>query len=405
MNLQLTAFEPNLRDKRVRTRLANVLNWAELHLSTTSPEPIHHKKLQTIFGTSSNALSAYLRANLLIQVGTYVPKKQSYSYVLNQSGFDKLRTLSQHMVTTGAVVVARPENSYPELATLSFTYDLKSDRYWNPLQNIKREKKARFWAPYLPYNYDVVACAPTVLFQCAQAAGLPVVLLSTLRDYLDDRSAFRKHVAALTGLSLNDAKRLINSLFNGARLVKSGFCAAYRLMNHNAAAMGRLQADPQVTRLTRDIKRIWDRLELVERHKQVPSLDDALNGTAKPFQRKLKTSKQKWGYYFAKERQLLDAITEELRRAGIKYFTEHDGFRTDREIDVEQVTAAVKSKTGFEVVLSKEAETENNEAASNNSTATVTKHMVTTIQPEKEKLQATNDATRPNICLLQLGQP
>ncbi|ALV07309.1 hypothetical protein [Roseateles depolymerans] len=350
--LTLTAYKPNLKDPRVQKRVASVLAWVDLHLSPTSPQPVHHDKLRSVFGTPTNPLSAYLRANLLCQVGTYIPGQQSLSYTLNKAKRDKLeQQLHQLMVTTSG-----PSNAdmYPELATLEFTYSLKSDRYWHPLQNIKREKKADLWRNHLPYSYDTEACAPTILFQCASAHGLSDVLLEPLRAYLDDRTKFRSHVATLTGLSLTDSKKLINSLFNGARLAANSYCSAFRLMGYDEAAMARLKADPQVKALLRNIKAVWSRLELVETHKQTPTLSEVLAGTAKPVEKKLKTSAQKWSYYFARERRILDSITDELRQAGIKHFTEHDGFRTDREIDVAAIQFAVKTKTGFDIKLKAE---------------------------------------------------
>lgn len=350
--LTLTAYKPNLKDPRVQKRVAAVLAWVDLHLSPAKPEHIHHDKLRSVFGTPTNDLSAYLRANLLCQVGSYIPGQQSFSYTLNKHGRDKLeQQLHQLMVTTSAPTAS---DMYPELATLEFTYSLKSDRYWHPLQNIKREKKADLWRNHLPFSYDIEACAPTILFQSAASHGLSDVLLSPLRAYLDDRNEFRRHVATLTGLNLTDSKKLINSLFNGARLAANGYCSAFRLMGYDEAAMARLKADPQVKALLRNIKAVWARLELVEAHKQTPTLTEVLAGTAKPVEKKLKTSAQKWSYYFARERAILDAITDELRQAGIKHFTEHDGFRTNREIDVAGIQQAVKIKTGFDIKLKAE---------------------------------------------------
>lgn len=352
MKLQLTAFRPNLNDARVRKRLTNVLDWCSYQLSTTSPEPVHHNKLREIFGTASNPLSAYLRSNLLKPVGGYIVGEQSQCYLLNESGFEKLRVLSQHMVTTSC---APRDKVYPELKTLTFTYKDQSQRYWHPLQNIKREHKASFWRGYLPFNYDIEACAPTILFQCALKAGIPPILLANLKEYLDDRSAYRDHVAALCNLSKADAKRLINSLFNGARLAANfKYCAAFRLMNGDEVAMKRLREDRKTRRLRANISTVWGRLELVERQNQTPTFEQVLSGTAKPYQKKLKTSSQKWSYYFAKERQILDVIIEALRRAAIKHFTEHDGFRTDREIDADLIEAEVKLKTKFVIKLNRE---------------------------------------------------
>lgn len=52
------------------------------------------------------------------------------------------------------------------------------------------------------------------------------------------------------------------------------------------------------------------------------------------------------------ERLALDAITDFLAVAGIKYFKEHDGFRTDREVDVALIELAIMTRLGCEIKLS-----------------------------------------------------
>jgi hypothetical protein len=328
--LELTAYRPNLKDPRVQKRLVNVLAWCDLHLSPTSPEPIHHDEMRAVFGTATNDLTKWLRANLLIQHGVYVPGIKSYGYLLNESGADKLRAMSQqHMVTTSA---SSQVETYPELATLSFTYSLKSDRYWHRLQNIKRERKADFWRPYLPFNYDIDAAAPTLLLQMALNFGLPAILGRGVQDYLSNKAAYRGHVAELTGCSLNNAKRIINSLFNGAKLGENERWSIFNALKADREAMRRLIADQKIRSLRASIKQVW-------------------RGIGQRFE--VKSSTAKWGVYFRAERRVLEVIRDELVQAGVPHFTEHDGFRAGREIDVEAMQQVVKSKTGFEIKLSR----------------------------------------------------
>ena len=326
--LELTAYKPNLTDPRVQKRLVNVLAWCDLHLSPTSPEPIHHDTLNKIFGPSGRDISIWLRANLLIQHGVYIPGKKSFSYLLNEEGASKLRAVcTQHMVITSA---PDPVEAYPELATLTFTYELKSDRYWHPLQNIKRDKKDDFWRPHLPFNYDIDAAAPTILLQMAKKLGLHKLLGAGIDDYLANKAAFRQHVVDLTGCSLNDAKRLINSLFNGAKLARNDYCSAFRVLDCNLTAMGRLMADQKIRSLRASIKQMW-------------------RAIGQKFE--VGGSKAKWGVYFAAERRVLEVIRGELDSAGIRYFTEHDGFRTAEKVELAKLQEAIKEKTGFEIKL------------------------------------------------------
>jgi hypothetical protein len=103
------------------------------------------------------------------------------------------------------------------------------------------------------------------------------VLTETLRGYLDDRQGLRAHVAALTGRAPREAKQLINSLFNGARLGKNARWSAFQLLGYDDAAMDRLTSDPQVRRLTTEIARVWRRIEGARRLARPPTLAQALS--------------------------------------------------------------------------------------------------------------------------------
>lgn len=371
-------YEPRFTDPRVSRRVAQVLNWCEFNLDLFRPREAAKVVLDAVFGSAGHDLSDYLRAELLITYSkSYCVGQYSKRYLLNADGYDRLRraTPPHSFVdyksagsTCAPHTQANPGTSTPvefnapmayfekhhgkELATLSFNMKDKSKRLWHPLQNLKRERKADFWATYgLPFDYDIEACAPTILFQLAIQADLPEITLATLRSYLDDRATFRFHVSALSGLAPGDAKRLINSLFNGARLAANGYCTAFRTLHYDYAAMRRLQNDRKVTRLNGDIKRVWRRLELVERQKQVPSFADVLAGTNKPTERRLKTSKQRWGYYFTRERQVLDVIMQFLDRDGNSHFTEHDGFRTQREVPLRELEDEIHQRTGLRLTI------------------------------------------------------
>lgn len=349
MRLALTTYKPNYNDPRVRRRVTAALDWCSHHLSQNKATPIHHDVLHRVFGNATNQLTKFLRANLLVQTGSYQPGKSSYSYLRKQIGFEKLLHSTQHMVATSA------GDLNPELQALKFEYSLKSDRYFHRLQQLPSAEKKAFWADYLPFSYDIEACAPTVLFQLAGRAGLPASLLLGLQSYLHDKSILRKHVIELTGLSMKESKRLINSLFNGARLARSRYCAIFRMLRCDRAAMERLQACDEIRRLRCEIGLIWKRLEQTEQEQQRVNAGRSPFPPIPPCKRKLKTGSQKWCFYFSQERKILDAIVDELSRGGIRHFTEHDGFRTDRAVDPRMVEKAVLLSTGFSIKLKSES--------------------------------------------------
>ncbi|MEB0056720.1 hypothetical protein [Variovorax sp. LG9.2] len=349
MRLTLTTYEPNFNDPRVRRRVTAVLDWCSHHLSEKRAIPVHHDVLHRVFGNATNQLTKFLRANLLVLTGSYQPGKSSYSYLRKQIGFDKLLHSTQHMVATSAI------DSEPELRTLKFEYSLKSDRYFHRLQQLPSGEKKAFWADYLPFDYDIEACAPTVLFQLARRAGLCASLLLCLQSYLHDKAILRKHVMELTGLSMKESKRLINSLFNGARLARSRYCAIFRMLRCDRAAMESLQSCAEIRRLRWEIALVWNRLEQIEQDKESPTTEGLSSSSAPPCKRRFKTGSQKWCFYFSQERKILDAIVDELSRAGVRHFTEHDGFRTDRPVDARMVEGAVFKRTGFSIKLKSES--------------------------------------------------
>jgi hypothetical protein len=67
--------------------------------------------------------------------------------------------------------------------------------------------------------------------------------------------------------------------------------------------------------------------------------------------KKLRTSREKWSVYFFHERQVLDAVRDYLASRGIRHFAEHDGWRTDRELDVRDLEGHIECVTGFRLKI------------------------------------------------------
>lgn len=324
-------YVPNWADPRSRRRVEAVMQWCASFMSETQPRQAAQAALDKIFGHHGHALSTYLRRRLLVRHGGFRPGKFAYNYTLVHGALEALAA----EVDPGnplTVVQLLERRHAEELKTLTFTYKDKADRLWHPLQNVRRDVKAVFWSKYLPHDYDIKACAPTVINHMADKLGMAQVLRADLSSYLDDVGAYRSHVQALTGCDAKTAKRLLNSFFNGARLSRNFHCSAYRVLNNDDDAMLALMQDPKITDLRNAIKRTWKHIERVS---QVGKM----------------ASKDRWGVYFKMERQMLDAITEHLRQTGNAHFTEHDGFRTAQPIDVAAVEAAVLAKTGVKIEI------------------------------------------------------
>lgn len=352
-------------DPRVVKTIRRALAWCDLHLSDWRPRHIHSKWIIEAFGPDQQGrIGSYLRDALLNKVekhlSTHIARKlrvqgHAASYVLNKKGYEELcarysyeRLEKDGSPEAAAVLKEAVASVFPthqrELQSLEFTYTVKSDRYWHRLQNIRREKKAEFWNLYgLRYNYDIAACAPSILLQLAQRKGASKFLTAPVEEYLADRRKLRQHVSKLTGLSYDESKRLINSLFNGARLFRSRWCSASR--NYGGYVVDLLIGDSEVRRLRVAIRAMWmviGHYELVE----VERLGMKAKGARKV---KVRRAKDKWAIYFKHERAVLDLIKEWLTAQGIKHFTEHDGFRTTRQINIAALEQIIEDRTGFQL--------------------------------------------------------
>ncbi len=331
----MASYNPNLKDPRVLKRIAEVLQWVRLMLTPLGGIALHKTTLDAVFGPSGNPLSKFLREKLLVMTAQYLVGETAKSYALNIAGYKSLLEMLDNTDFYSTYYAhARRHNALvkrhaAELETLTFTYTESSDRHWHPLQNIRRDAKHEFWSEFgLPYDYDIEACAPTVLMHLALKFGLPKIVLDGLDDFITNKSEFREHVAKVAGLSVQDAKKLINSLFNGARLVPHHACSAYVLVGYDRERLQKLKDDARIRRLRSGVRHVWQRLGL-QMNKSFAKGSD------------------KWSLYFAWERQVMDVVRDLLVKNKVKFFTEHDGFRTHREIDASALEQQIEAKTGL----------------------------------------------------------
>ncbi len=365
-------YHPNFQNLHVQKRLTKVLDWAAPlcvgSRGVDDPVPLSARILNEVFGPKGNDLGDYLRGRLLRVVdASYSNRKSkpfSKRYRLMPEAFNELVSMQSigapapatAYVDTSRALERLVQTHAAELQGLVFQYKDASSRLWHPLQNLRRGQKQPFWERFgLPFDYDIQACAPTILFEMARQTGRPMVLLENLKSYLDDRSDFRTHVATLAGLDGHAAKRLINSLFNGARLGKNTQFSAYQLVDFDETRMDALKNDRRVARLVTEIRGVWRSIVSSRAQAMRPSLTDFLEagreGRKIEETWKLRTSRAKWGVYFAEERRVLDAITVFLAARHIRVFTEHDGFRTDIEVDLTALEAHVQAVTGYSLKI------------------------------------------------------
>jgi hypothetical protein len=360
-------YVPNLDNpkyrKRTLKRIKQAYGWA-LAVLGDEPRELAKNWIDEHLGQQQKPLSQWLRAKLLLCTDSHYSfgsdNAACKKYTLNCLGVDEVRSILQGAEPTpAATLLANPtadtDKAYDlklvqywvmhaysaEMQSLEFEYHEKeSARLWHPLQNLRKAAKEKVWNAFgLKYNYDIKACAPTLILQHAQQLGMDEWLFG-IDDYLKNTADFRKHIADVTNIPLKDAKVLVNALFCGARLGASKEFALFKLVGFDRKKITILQNDARLTQLREDIKVCWKAI--------APTMPVAHTDKG----RKLPlNSRCKWNRYFELERQVLNVIRSELDNAGVKCFLEHDGWRSDTAIDSKQMEDMVFQETGYRITL------------------------------------------------------
>lgn len=366
-------YTPNFADPRVLRRVKRAMGFACACFSETKEREWSTRYIDKFFGISSNPLSKYLRDTLLVCTDAHYSSLSHVSkkYKLNPQGVNRLQSMLTPSTTTCVLQVQgvdwAKEEFKQELSTRVFKYTNKTNRNWHPLQRVRREVKRQvFKDSNLKYQYDIQCCAPRLLLQYSQQ--IPELLdpielvgpqnnkralwlqgpmdlwLPNLQAYLADRQQIRNELAQRADITTDIAKELINALFAGARLGLIEDSAIYQLLDGDIARIHYLKQDPFIAGLRDEIKIMWDYIK--------PVMPKRTTTTKTGQQKTLPiSSKQKWNLYFELEMQVLSAITEYLTLTGNKFFTEHDGWTCEFEVDELVLIDFVRTKTGFDIKL------------------------------------------------------
>jgi hypothetical protein len=114
-----------------------------------------------------------------------------------------------------------------------------------------------------------------------------------------------------------------------------------------------LKQHPYIKELRSDIKTIWEYLRPMMTKRYI---------TTKNNKRRLLalSSRDKWNLYFRLERQVLDVVRDYLDKSDNKYFLEHDGFTTQKQVNETELLDEIYNKTGFILQLECEVLGNNN---------------------------------------------
>jgi hypothetical protein len=351
-SLTLSRYKPNFNDPRVRTRVEAVLAFCKPMLLQRKAKPISSANLTKAFGNQKTPLAERLRHKLLQQESSYVPGKQSISYSLKRDGYTELAAAIGQPVPVDIDVARELYGGIASGAAVpEYTEPTIGARRYTPVQNLSRALRADLFKGW--FDYDIEAAAPTLIYQraCGVYRGLyperTQVPYPSIAKLVEDRTSVRRHVADVTGLDLSAAKSIVVALFFGAKLVPHEKQAIYRLVGMDWSIMDRLKADPFLQAFRREVAGMWLMVLMDEnaRNGRV-----AFNGG--PVVRKPATkSKQRMAVYLRLERQVIDVIEGDLRKAGVPLVLIHDGFMARTKIDVQAMEQAVKEQTGYSIRL------------------------------------------------------
>lgn len=369
-------YTPNFTDPRVINRTKHALGFAIGVMSSEKEHPWSTRVIDKYFGSQRNNLSKYLRSILLICTNQRYNKDtgECKSYKLNQLGVDYLRErlttdskesnwvhhnhnkLSTTKLYPSVVEVQRDafdlqvvaqfidKEYHDELISGNFNYDQKTYRLWHTIQSVKNNFRKPILAKYgYNYNYDIQACAPTLLLQYSRQLGNDL-WLPAINEYLENRDKIRNQLAQETNLPTKDIKVLINALFCGAKLGCNEHFALSHLLNHDTAVIEYLKQNEFLTQLRDEIKIIWSYVnEEIPRTKKQDK---------RGYLRLIPiSSRDKWNIYFRLECEVMTSIRHYITKNNLQCFLEHDGWVCKSEIDTEKLTQWVRNDTGYDVKL------------------------------------------------------
>jgi len=350
-------YTPNFNDPRIQRRCHNALGMAVATLRTDKARPLGVKFIRKYFGQCQKDISKWLKGQLLITHCDLYDYERHYckQYKLNESGARYVADMLgidldiNNTESTKRIVVNWAKDNFADQFSGGFEYEDRSHRLWNPLQNIPSEQRQALFAEHgFKHIYDIKTAAPTLLYQLYLKQG--GAGLSVIEDYIAHKDVIRDTLALAVGIEPKTAKQVITALFAGACISTNSRHALYRMLDYNDLAIGLLKHNTWLSELITDIRSMWALIKSNERVILAYNTDGSPKLT-KTGKHKVETftSSRKWSIYFREERRVNDLIQTYTALEGIKIFLEHDGFSSNRPVDMQDLSAFIQSEVGYHV--------------------------------------------------------
>lgn len=180
-------YFPNINRQSTLQRVKNSLIFVDQEFKNHTYRNLSKTQLDSVFSGSANEISVFLRKKLLICTDDFYSKRDGIckEYALNFKGFKEvldrvvekdpsfnLDSAEKEYAEIVCSVLNKDSSIKKQMETVSFVYDIKSYRRWNPIQQNRRDIKKRILKHMgLVWDYDVESCALTVLLQKAKSVG------------------------------------------------------------------------------------------------------------------------------------------------------------------------------------------------------------------------------------------
>ena len=336
-------YIPNYACSKTRRRLATFVAFADMHgLDKQDSFPLHNTLIKNICGPRSSKLANHIVSTYLERIGNYVVSKHPFSYKLNLTNFIQLKSKIGQIEKLEAseflnLMLHFNEDSISytkdEIANRNFVLkETSCGRYFHWLNNLKRDyKKVYFPQIGLKYDYDIVAAAPTLIVQLAMNCGLTEEDAAPILNYIKNRTVLRNRISQETGLEKQTVKKLLTAFFYGAPVSINERSVLFKTCN-TSSQMLYFKTNTFIQDLKDAISKMWRVIR-------------------KKTGQKLRTGADKSKIYFKIEREITDIMIAHCTLRGIFHLPEHDGIRTEQEINTSKLEAEIKIKTGYSVKL------------------------------------------------------
>lgn len=354
-------YFPNTRDPRIRKSIKRALDFVRSEMRPGKPRQLGIKKyIIPFFGQPQTNISKWLQSILLESWDSYYSKDAgvAMSFLMRPEGVSYLMELlgetpmneEQEVASLLKAAYGSHKEQIIELMddTKEISYAMKSDRKFNSLQNIRSDvRKPLFAAIGFKHNYDIQACAPTLLYQLALKKGAE--FLPNIEAYVGDRQALRSQLSKDTGISEETIKKILNAIFAGGKQGRSKWFSTTAMVGGDLGLAKALRDHSLIIGMKEDISAMWKILatEFIRRY--------GINKNGNPFTHSIKSG-EKWGLYFSLEAMVQNAVSDYYTEKKIRVFLEHDGWCSKQAIDVVDLQNYIESKTGFKVKIDYEYE-------------------------------------------------